>query len=215
MQAYFHNIGRKLGLLAVAIPVSISACGTSAPSRHADRSVSGAWPSVGSRPEPLYRAKGHVLAVGSLPNDGRFTILVVRNHVTHEYQLVSYSEELKQLPGKRNEAVPGGGATGPWIGNPPSQTGMPLILQDSGSCGGGQSYALAYGLLHQRRDTVTASKGRRARVFKSAVIPARLHPDGALVYALLLPGRNDVKVRTPDGHVVSSQNEWGPKRSCR
>lgn len=75
-------------------------------------------------------------------------------------------------------------------------------------------YALAYGLLRQRRDTVTANADGRVQSFKEAAIPARLDPEGVLVYALLQPGVNTIVVRSPRGHVMTRLH-WGDLRQTQ
>lgn len=164
--------------------------------------------------------KGHVLATGKLPGGGRFVILVSHHggYGKPEYMLSTYSElpaKYAALQKTTRKRVAGGGAGGPSIGNPAIQRKIPVVLQDRQVCGGREpAYALAFGLLHLPEDTVTAQNGHEMVSFKKITIPASLHPDGVLVYALLPPGPNEVIVRTPTRRVVSREREWGRQLHC-
>ena len=187
--------------------VGLTGCGSAASRPHDEN-----WRlRVGSRVDR--RPNGRILATGALPGGGKFTILVDRERSGSGYQLAAYSEMPSK--GASSRMSFGGAESGPSIGSRPFQSGFQLVLNDSKTCGGGYpSYALAYGLLHTPRDVVAAQKDGKVVIFRKVTIPTGFHPDGTLVYALLLRGRNDVIVRDASGRIVSREVQWGPKARC-
>ncbi|MHB1859184.1 MAG: hypothetical protein ACYCUM_03570 [Solirubrobacteraceae bacterium] len=152
-----------------------------------------------------------------MPDGGRFTILAKRRPVDAtktEYQLFMYGEEpAKQSTKPRgrgeHEMVSGGGASGPWVGRNPVQAGMLLVLEELHKCSGTYPYALVFGMLRAPRDSVTARTRATTVRFKKVKLPASLHADGALVYALLPPGNTEVVTRAPGGQVRTTEYAHG------
>jgi hypothetical protein len=66
------------------------------------------------------------------------------------------------------------------------------------------------------KDIVTDRANGRTLIMRTAMIPTRMHPEGVLVYGLLLPGSNDVVVRASSRQVVSQEHWAGSdkKVSC-
>ncbi len=82
-------------------------------------------------------------------------------------------------------------------GSPPLQM---AVYRD---CVGSHLYMLAYGLLRQSEDTVTAMNDGRAVVVKKIKIPTSFYPGSMLVYGLLDIGATNIVSRTPGGEVVN------------
>ena len=179
--------------------------------------------------EPVEYAMRHglTLARGRLPDGGFFTIIVKHCFNGDCSELDEYGEEPARYSGLPHSVglVKQGGATGPEVGRP----GVPrsvqrrarervrLTLSVLHECAGPYPTALSYGLLYSKRDEITVHADGRTVKFKKVTIPARFHPLGVLVYALLLPGRNEQVVREPDGRVVERESLEGAKanESCQ
>ena len=171
---------------------------------------------------------GLMLARGKLADGGFFVIVVKRCLSGHCHELDEYVEEPARYSG-----VPGsiglvkeGGETGPEIGRrsvllPVRRVNhryrVLMELKVSHACAGPNPYALAYGMLYRPGASITAHADGLTLKFKGVTIPARLHPGGVLVYALLPPGKNELVVREPNGQVVAREPAYGPKAraSCR
>jgi hypothetical protein len=69
-------------------------------------------------------------------------------------------------------------------------------------CIGPTPYTLALGVLRDPKDSLSAQQGHETRNFETAMIPARFHPDGVAVYAVLKQGAADVVAKTPNHHTV-------------
>lgn len=157
---------------------------------------------------------GPVIAKLGLPGGGE--LIIVGERYLHkgkvDYGLGDYTEEpAKYLPGvfgrnlrTKHGMVLGGSGSGGGV-----EVGFNvrkvLEIISGGSCVGPYPYGFAYGMLHDPKDIVTARTRNGPVVLKKAAIPAGLHADGVLVYALLPPGQNEVVIRTPDGRVVSGE----------
>jgi hypothetical protein len=72
-----------------------------------------------------------------------------------------------------------------------------------------QPYAFAWGLLRHPKDVVTDQADGGTTALKIATIPAYMHPEGLLVYGLLLPGRNEIAVHAPNGQIVERESWQG------
>jgi hypothetical protein len=158
--------------------------------------------------------KGRTLARGRLTHGGEFIIIAkqYQYHGKMEYGLGEYTEEpVKYAPGavggrlSKHGMVPDTSSSGGAVEMRFSVRRVLEIIAGSG-CVGPYPYGLAYGMLHDARDTVTARTSDKTVIFKKAVIPASLHADGVLVYAVLPPGQNDVVTRTPSGRVVAREH---------
>lgn len=103
--------------------------------------------------------------------------------------------------------------TGSMISDAGTAERMVLDMEVWHDCAGPRPYrypyAFAHGLLRGVKDVVTDRASGRTITMKTATIPTRMHPEGVLVYGLLLPGPNDVVVRTPSGRVVSHERWAG------
>jgi hypothetical protein len=89
-----------------------------------------------------------------------------------------------------------------------------LDINISRSCNGRDETALAWGLLRNPEDTVTAKSKEGTLRFTKVMIPRSVYPHGAVVYAVLGPSSPDVVVRTPRGRIVSDMS-WGAGGACR
>lgn len=95
-----------------------------------------------------------------------------------------------------------------------SSAGMSLeadslnILVDH-ACAGAYSYALAYGILSDPKNSVIARGSGTPITFKKVRIPLSFQAEGVLVYGLLGPGQATVVMKAPDGHVLGSQRYPG------
>jgi hypothetical protein len=98
-----------------------------------------------------------------------------------------------------------------------SSGGLPLDEGGSGaldmavyrSCAGSHAYALAYGLLRQPKDAVTAQADAHMIAFKKVAIPASFGAEGVVVYALLGGGTTNIVTRTPSGQIVGNVSYTG------
>jgi hypothetical protein len=60
-----------------------------------------------------------------------------------------------------------------------------FVLATAGECKGDNGEWLAYGIVNDLQDVVSAHDGHVSTVFKRAAIPANLHAAGILVYAIV------------------------------
>ncbi|MHB1859190.1 MAG: hypothetical protein ACYCUM_03600 [Solirubrobacteraceae bacterium] len=201
-------------------------CGTFSRRVNASRvAAGGSLPNVGRFRAPEDVKGIPVLATGRLPGDGRFAFYAEPHRVHGTGRLYYILMNATAEPAADEpQPVPlshvvdgmvwghGGGAALEAYYYGVQQ--ISIIYE----CVGSYPFALAYGRMRNARNTITASSDGRTVRFKKAVIPARLHPDGVLVYALLPPGRNDVVTRTLGGRVVSTEHWSGqgayPVRGC-
>jgi hypothetical protein len=107
----------------------------------------------------------------------------------------------------------GGHGAGAGGGGPEIERGqsIPLEMDVSHGCLGPYAYALAYGMLRDSKDSVTAQADGTTIRLKKVVIPTNFHPDGVVVYALLGRGRNNVVERSATERVVYDENWAGPE----
>ena len=182
---------------------------------------------VGYDPAEYAMRHGLTLARGRMPDGGFFAIIVKHCFKEHCSELDEYGEEparytgLSHRVGLVKEGFAGGLDVGPpdvprSLRRKPHERAL-LALSVIHECAGPYPTALAYGLLYFDRDQMTDSADGRTVKFKKVTIPARFHPAGVLVYALLLPGRNERVVREPDGRVVGRESLEGAKanESCQ
>lgn len=111
-----------------------------------------------------------------------------------EFEMAEVEEEAKGPHGRyeRGGGSSGGGAL---------RRGEVLAMGVSGGCVAGREVLFAYGQLAQPRDSVIAkAHGLTVRLNKTT-IPARLHPEGVLVYGLLPSGGANIVARAPSGAV--------------
>jgi hypothetical protein len=84
-----------------------------------------------------------------------------------------------------------------------------LNIQVDHACAGSYSYALAYGILGDPKNSVIARGSGTPVTFKKVRIPLSFQAEGVLVYGLLGPGQATVVMKAPDGHVLGSQRYPG------
>jgi hypothetical protein len=106
---------------------------------------------------------------------GRFLIVAEshRHRGKNEPEISTYEED----QGARGIFPSSGGLLGV------SNEGAALVMDVERSCKGSEEKALAYGVLRDRRDTVSAREPSRRIVFRKVAIPAHFHVRGVLVYA--------------------------------
>lgn len=167
--------------------------------------------------------EGSTLARIGLPGGGMITIVAIRcphSEVTC-YELAEYLEE----PARRGRGVhkkhgivsTDFAGTGPAIthAGPAEHTALDMVVRHG--CAGAYRYASAYGILRGRNDIVVDRAEGKTTIMNKVAIPAQLHPEGVLVDGLLLPGSNEIEVRTPNGTIVSDTRWAGSNEevSCR
>lgn len=187
---------------------------------------------VNTSPEPeelILYPKGSTLARVSLPGDETISIVAVQCPTSRPscYEFAEYLEEptryvyVRTRHGRKRGMVKRFGGTGPAISDAGPAERMILDMVVSHDCAGPppyrHPYAFAYGLLRGVKDVVSDRVNGKMITMKTAVIPARMHPEGLLMYGLLRPGPNDIVVRTPSGRVVSRMSWAGSDKetSCR
>jgi len=187
---------------------------------------------VNTRPELgelILYPKGPTLARVSLPGDETISIAAVRCSTSRPncYEFAEYWEEparyvyLRTRHGRKRGMVKRFAGTGPSISEAGPAERMILDMVVSHDCAGPPPYrypyAFAYGLLRGAKDVVSDRVNGKTITMKTAAIPARMHPEGLLMYGLLRPGPNDIVVRTPSGRVVSRMSWAGSDKetSCR
>lgn len=234
--------GRKrttVSLVAVllVVQVSIVGCGSAADDNNAKRQHAVApggttrhRSETSATKELDYLAsssQGTTLAGIGLPGGAAIRIAAIRclSGQAGCYEFAAYREvpakHASRMSGKKYGRVNTGiVGTGPSItqAGPAERTILDMIARHG--CAGSyvnRPYAVVYGLLRGVKDIVTAQAGGRTISVKKASIPSRMHPEGVLVYGLLLPGANEVVVRTPGGRDVSKEFWPGSNEevSCR
>lgn len=146
-----------------------------------------------------------VLATGRLVDSGAFVIVLVREGDNYEVAFATEGPARKQnRPANKRRMVFYGGGGGVSIGG--RMGARPVELVVGGGCVGRRPYGLAYGILRGGSATVTAIAEGRSIRFAKVAIPSRFRASGDVVYALLMPGKNDIVVRNRKGKIVSS--EW-------
>jgi hypothetical protein len=83
-----------------------------------------------------------------------------------------------------------------------------LALDIESGCAGRHPFTLAYGLLRDSRDNVSAEEPGRTIKFKKVAIPPSFQATGAVVHTPL-SGAARIVVRAPEGHIVSSEQYGG------
>ena len=162
--------------------------------------------------------KGPTLARVGLPGGDAISIVAmpcVAAGADSCYRFAEYWEEparyARATHGQQRGMVKRFAGTGSMISNAGPAERVPLDMAVSHDCAGRRPfrypYAFAQGLLRGVNDVVTDRASGTTITMNTAIIPARIHPEGVLVYGLLLPGPNDVLVRTPTGRVVS-RRRW-------
>jgi hypothetical protein len=140
------------------------------------------------------------LAHESLPQGPTFTIRAERYRElgTVHFELnLEVSNELFSGGGGEglNEVDEGFGTHGGRAFEPQTSTGCQP-----------QPYAIVYGVLKARRDTVLARVAGRLVPLRKVPIPARLHAGGVLAYGAFAPMPTELLIRGPSGTSVSSEN---------
>jgi hypothetical protein len=205
-------VALRFRLLLIAPAIILAGCGTtmSRPARGDTRRnvMQGEQSTTVDSPvgfRPLERDGGRhsqidILAKGRLPGGATFVITAVHDKAANE---LAYHADEPSWRGERRllRYVGGGGVT---VG----QHGPVAVLElaVAGGCVAWHPYALAYGILGDARDSVTAHSDGRSVRFAKVALPAYFHFRGAAVYALLVAGRNWVVIQAPDGRAVHS--EW-------
>ncbi len=111
-----------------------------------------------------------------------------------QFEMEVIEEEAKGSHGGYERGGRGSGGT--MLGR-----GEVLAMDLSRGCIGGREVVFTYGQLAQPRDSVIAqAPGLTVRLHK-ATIPARLHPEGVLVYGLLGSDGANIVARAPSGAV--------------
>lgn len=209
-QDIWHTVGTAFscrGLAAFVITLSAALAGCGASHEYARTALTRSPPEEPLRSGRLAPSGIHTLARVKLQDGGRLAIVVER----YKYQgrvyanLAHYAEPAH----KANRYGAGGG--GPAL--QPAKPGI-VDVNVSYGCSGSHAYVLAYGLLRERSDSITAiGHGVMIRLHKVA-IPASFHYRGVLVYALLQSGAVRVITRTSRGEIVSSGNYTGKSAIC-
>jgi hypothetical protein len=159
-------------------------------------------PTGGPHETPRERRSEHLLVREPLQGGGYFVISAIANSSGRAQGEIRHHVELPGAHGLES----GGWSSGPRLGGVEPRI---LAVHVDHGCSGADAYALAYGLLRQPEDTVTAHDGGKAVVFKKVDIPASFHPGGVLVYELLGPDATNVVTRTPSGRVASTESFSG------
>jgi hypothetical protein len=162
----------------------------------------------------------HSLARVGLPGGDVIGVVVIpcaMGVANHCYQFAEYWEEPARYAratygpkrGMTKRRLVG---TGPAVADAgPGERVSVLYMGTRHGCAGpppyNYPYAFAYGLLRGVRDTVTDRTEGRTVIMTKAAIPARMHPEGVLVYGLLLPGSNEIVVRAPNGKSIE-RTDW-------
>lgn len=191
-----RSYSRLVWLVGLTVAVLAGGCGVSGPRKGIESVKSDA---------PVARM-GRVLARGTLPGGGRF-IVVLTSSV--ERRIAYYAEEPARYGASHNRQhglVRGGAGDGVRLSAP---LHAPLEINVYQSCVGPYPYALAFGMLHNAHNSVTAYANDKSVKFAKAELPSSLRSRGTLVYALLGPGQNRIITRTIAGEIVSSEVRRG------
>lgn len=201
----------------LAIGMSVSACGQSVRNAKTSPTVDVAikLPKVGRLEAPEDVPGIPILAKGILPGGGKF-VIYAQPHRAATGRQVTYSamlgtsEPAKYAPPNLRNRPPWGKAGGIEMNN---RWMRGLQMDVTEECDGPYAYNFAWALLRNIDDSMTARLAKGNIRFKTTVIPARLHPFGALAYAVLPEGSagREVVIRTPSGRVVSEEAMPGPE----
>ncbi len=153
-----------------------------------------------------YRPNGLRVLVREPMPGGYFAIVAKRyEYLGHTYSVMDDREE------SSGEHGSGGGGG---LDIEPDQR-MPLEIAVFHVCLGSYAHAVAYGMLRDPKDAVTAQVHGTTTILKKLVIPANFRPDGLLVYALLRGGPVTITVRTHSGRIVSNESYALDSATCR
>jgi hypothetical protein len=218
-----------VAMLLLAMSVGLPGCGSAGDHDRADRTRTLSPAEVIKRkleanaPRELAylkSASGPTLARVELPGEDVITILAIRCGTTETscYRLAEGWEEparyARGRDGEKRRTAKRIFGTGPAITDAgPGERVAVLYMETRHGCAGPRPYeypyAFAYGLLRSARDTVTDRADGRTMTMTKAAIPARLRPEGVLVYGLLLPGSNEIVVRALSGHIIEREHWAG------
>ncbi len=207
----FAAVCRASAVLAICI--GVAGCGASR--AHRNHGVYVVAPDGARRelsaPAIKFKPRGLQTLVREPLQGGSYVTIVGKRY---EFAGRTYSvlAEHVEERGKRG-MVSGGGGDGPSM-----EPGAPgVVALDVGQeCVGSDEVVIAYGLLREPEDTVTAEGAGRPITFSKVMIPASFHARGVLVYALLKSGRMDILTRERDGRVVREEPyALQPLPSCR
>ncbi len=141
------------------------------------------------------------VAEASLPGAARIKIFAER----YAFRGRSYSELAYGVEASGSHRLTEG-ATGPSMRSA-EQSVLRLVVAHG--CVGQTSYTLALGILRDAADVVSAQQDRKTIRFKQLAIPARFHPEGVAVYAVLGKGAIDVAARTAVGRHLVYREVYG------
>lgn len=188
-------------MVSLSLCVIVTGCGAS-PSA----------PRFGEHPVQYAHNGVRILAKGRLPSGTYFVIAALR---------YKFMGRTSSRLGLRYESPSEHGFVGApgWSGGPSLESARgearSLVMNISRSCSGAYRFALAYGLLRDPKDTVTAQEHGTGIVVKRVAVPVSFEVHGVLVYTLLGRGPTDVVTRTPSGRVVSNESYPQESASCR
>jgi hypothetical protein len=189
----FAVLCRMVSILAIS--VGVAGCGESRPGRDS---------------YPVERGKKRLIKYPIEYTPGGLRILV-RERMPGGYLVISAKRYMYRghtysvLQNQEEELarhVLGMGSNGPNIGLGEHEA---LEMEISSGCVGSHVYALAYGMLRNPKDSVTAETHGTTIRFRKVVVPTNFHPDGVLVLAQLGQGPTNIVTRAPNGRVVRSE----------
>jgi hypothetical protein len=151
-------------------------------------------PSRRSAPTPPQPLGGGVIVSGRVPHGPRFQILGERD------RFMGRVEARVSIVVLREEAS-GGSFSGEVELTSRRQKPPPLEVQQETGCQP-HEYAILYGLLKARGDTVLAKTSRGLKSFRRVHIPTSLHLHGVLAYIVLPAMPSEVIVRSPGDATV-------------
>ena len=155
-----------------------------------------------------YAANGLQTLVRERVPGGYFSIIAKRS--TYRGKTSSTLEDRFEVPRRHNFEAPNehGLVTSGGSAGLPMEAAS-LNIQVDHACAGSYSYALAYRILSDPKNSVIARGSGTPITFKKVRIPLSFQAEGVLVYGLLGPGQANVVMKAPDGHVVGSQRYPG------
>jgi hypothetical protein len=178
-------------------------------------------PSVGRFQTPEEVKGIPILAKGRLPGGGRFVIFA-EPHRDKADNTVYYTAMLAHAEPTRYEAkIPQphirdgmvwGKSGGVEIEHQRGTIAVSMVSAEG--CTGLYPHTIIWGLVKNKRVTVTAYRGKKVVQFTKVRLPARLHASGELVYALLPFGRQDLVVAR-EGDRIISRETWPASITCR
>lgn len=128
------------------------------------------------------------------------------------YSNLAYHSEPSRSNGQLLSRRSGGRGGGPSLTT--NESGV-VEMDVSHGCVGRYAYTLAYGVLRNPVNVVTARTKGKTTEFRKVVIPAQFHSPGVLVYALLGPGHIQLTTRTPGGHILHKERYPEERAVCR